>query len=60
MDGRSLRSNFRGLFDMHGNYEEWINDWYEPSLDRSPDDLQRFRVLRGGKRKRHGTDAIGC
>jgi formylglycine-generating enzyme required for sulfatase activity len=48
MEGRSLRPNFRGLFDMHGNYEEWVNDWYEPGLDRSPDDRQRFRVLRGG------------
>jgi len=56
------RPNLRGLFDMHGNAQEWCHDYwgdYGPSSDRDPTGppyqdpvdptiLRDARVIRGG------------
>ncbi len=51
-------SNAWGIFDMHGNVEEWCHDWYGPyekgdQIDPVGRAQGSFRVTRGGS---HSTD----
>jgi formylglycine-generating enzyme len=50
-------ANDWGVFDMHGNVEEWCSDWYGPYVSGEQSDpagrvAGLFRVTRGGS---HGT-----
>jgi sulfatase modifying factor 1 len=52
-------ANPRGLYDMHGNAEEWCYDWYGPYLHQDQTDPVgyaggQFKVTRGGS---HSTEA---
>lgn len=52
----SYRPNAWGLYDMHGNVWEWVEDWYTDSYTGLPTDgsanltvgKREYRVLRGG------------
>jgi formylglycine-generating enzyme required for sulfatase activity len=49
----SFAANDWGLFDMHGNVDEWCQDWYgkylfEDIKDPQDDEKGAARVLRGG------------
>jgi formylglycine-generating enzyme required for sulfatase activity len=42
------RPNDWGLYDMHGNIWEWVDDWYHGSYAEPPSPDPTDRVLRGG------------
>jgi formylglycine-generating enzyme required for sulfatase activity len=57
------RANTFGLYDMHGNVQEWVNDWYEeyyyfdsPTDDPLGPDRGTLRVVRGGCWTAFGND----
>ena len=50
------KANAFGLYDMHGNVHEWLQDWYHEDYTGAPSDgsawltggKQEWRVVRGG------------
>jgi formylglycine-generating enzyme required for sulfatase activity len=57
-----LKPNAWGLYDMHGNVWEWVQDRYTPYISSSTQDPQGpslgfDRVFRGGE---WGSDAVYC
>ena len=44
----SFRPNDFGLFDVHGNVWEWVEDCWHDSYNDAPDSECSVRVLRGG------------
>ena len=56
------KPNAFGLHDMHGNVEEWVEDYWHPNLRGAPADGSpwvqngdaKFRVIRGGSWRSYG------
>jgi len=60
LDVKSLSPNGYGLFDMAGNMQEWVSDWYgadyysnSPSKNPTGPASGTYRVLRGGSWELH-------
>ena len=59
---KSYESNALGLYDMHGNVWEWVQDCWSPNYEGAPKDGSAYlegncsvRVLRGGAWNYHKT-----
>lgn len=57
------RANAFGLYDMHGNVQEWVNDWYDeyyyfdsPAEDPQGPEYGTLKVVRGGCWTAFGND----